>query len=130
MHDTFGVGISSLSKAVSTFYDAGPTILHCLKQTLADEIKAPTTGRKDDSNSIRLRLWVLYVGSLAEQISRAFPASTELQAQFVLQSKELGYSSFHEVRELLLKGFLYDDSRIPRAAMSLENWFDEALSCE
>lgn len=86
-------------------YEAGPTILAGMRQALV------ASEASHDRTRDRLRLWVLYVGALAEQTNRD-DGQSWFNMQFAKQAKGMSLLTWNEVKEPL-KGFLYTDHSRP-----------------
>ena len=71
-----------------------------------------------------MRLWISYVAAIAERASRS--PRKDFQKQFLYLSKEMRYTSWQDVRDSVLKGFLYDESVDP----DTRSWFEDAIRNE
>jgi len=125
-HEGLGVA-SKLSK--TGLYNAGPVILQHLKYALVKRDQEEASGEidvdhSDSAGESRLRLWVLYIGVIAERASWScgWPSKAFHNANFVQLAKDMGYTSWPGVCEVL-KGFLYEESVDPDAS----KWFEQAM---
>jgi hypothetical protein len=126
-----------LSSTGTTVFHAGPIILRRLKQYLLGGDPVSTTRKHGGSKSrtripgsdqvgrlagsLKLRLWISYVAARAERASRS--RRTDFQKQFLYLSQVMRYTSWQDVRDSVLRGFLYDESVDP----DTPSWFEDAI---
>ena len=134
-----------LSGTGTPVYNAGPIILQRLRPYLLDHdpVKtadgstlgkrlgyksctriSPSDQADKSAGASRLRLWISYVAAIAERASRS--PKTEFQRNFLQLSRSMRYTSWQDVRESVLKGFLYDESVDPGTPV----WFEGAIRDE
>jgi hypothetical protein len=117
-NENIAVGRTSTG-AVGTIYEAGPAILAEIKSALtaSDE----TLESKHDKS----RLWVSYVGAMAEQSNtkgRLDADKSWFNVRFARQAQAMGLFTWNEVKEALT-GFLYADHMRPHGSQ----WFFKAM---
>ena len=104
-------------------YEKGLTMGSELRTMVTSELRAPDFqwGVFDHA-----RLWVLWVGAVAEQMplrDRADPSTAWFNVNFVAMARKLGLLSWQSVRPKL-ELFLYDDNMQPHGSQ----WFFKSLS--
>jgi hypothetical protein len=141
-HEGCGIQLSGTGTPV---YNTGPIILQRLRPYLLDHdpVKmtdgstlgkrlgyksrtriSPSDQADRSAGASRLRLWISYVAAIAERASRS--PKTEYQGYFLQLSRAMRYTSWQDVRESVLKGFLYDESVDPGTPV----WFEGAIQDE
>jgi hypothetical protein len=132
-HEGCGVQLAGTG---TTVFNAGPIILRKLKHYLLDHGTVTTSlsntvemlaSRNEilpfyqSAGAARMRLWISYIAAIAERASGS--PNKEFQRYFVQQSREMRYTSWQDVSESVLKGFLYDESVDP----DTPGWFDGVI---
>lgn len=116
-HERMGAG-SKLAQAGSNAHDTGPVTLKKLEFTYR-ELESCDPERTFST----LHLWVLYVGSIAEQANKSVnPTNQYFNTRFVALARKLGLTSWESV-EMILKPFLYLESFGPMA----RHWFSRMM---
>ena len=110
-HERLGAG-SKLAQAGSNVYDTAPTTLNALEVTYRDLLSCDSNTKREIPAS---RLWVLYVGAVAEQaIKRIDPRYQYFNNLFVEIALQMGLATWENV-VVVLKPFLYHESFGPMA---------------
>jgi len=114
------------SIAVGTIYEAGPAILA--------EVRSALTASDEslESKHDKARLWVSYVGAMAEQSNtqgRLDADKSWFNVQFATQAPQaMGLFTWNEVKEALT-GFVYADHEATRQPMVLQGDEMTSLDC-
>jgi hypothetical protein len=116
-NESLGAG-SKLARAGSHVYDASPIILRHLEKLLVASKHVAVSSGPD----AQPRLWVLYIGAIAEQApsSRVDPLFAYHTTEFAELAGRMGLNTWEQVEDVL-KGFLYVERVGPKARF----WFEE-----
>ena len=138
------VGPSKLATQGTTLYEAGPVILKALNAILdREQLKADHSNlliagvspRRSSSfqnqsstgalynNDSRLRLWVLYVAAMAERANTAFTRPQRFSVEFLTQASAMRFRSWSQVRDEVLRTFLYDEELDPVG----DSWYEHVV---